>query len=974
MENFIEGGIYHGFILKRSVFDKDMDSWIMSFTHEKSCAKLTAIKNADDNKTFCIAFRTIPEDSTGVAHILEHCVLSGSEKFPVKDVFSELNKGGLSTFMNALTSADSTFYPFSTRNLKEYFNFMNVYLDTTLFPLLEKNTFMQEGWHYNKPEDEMQLEYQGIVLNEMKGAMSNPLRQMSMHISKVLFPESTYSHNSGGDPEAITELTYEYFKEFHKKHYHPSNSLIYIYGNADLNEELRFINENYLFRFDNKSVRPEIKNGKYAAPMTTETFSYPISATEDKSKKTFIAIATRTGAPADAQLNLTLNLLTNILLNSDASPLRQAVMKSEIAGDFSGYFDDGQYEGAVLAYISGSEEAHCEKFIDIYRSTLRELAEKGISKELILSEINHLEFKQKEKEISAMRGIIYLYRVIHLEFYGIDLFSGLNLNPVLQSVRKKVLEGSYLEEIITNLLLDEKKTAVVILKPDHNEGQERFKKEKEKLESFESSLTAEQKNELFRKIGEFRKYQDKENSDEDLEKIPKLEIKDIDRRPLFLIPDAEKIDGIEYLSNEMYTNDIIYISFGFDLGRIPADLLPYLNLLTDLFKETGTKSRPYDVLFREISTYFGGFDFSLSMIDDVKDQSSYRPVLYLEIRTFKKFLSKVVEIIRDILTNIIFTDKERLKEIISSRHLARELNLKSEGYNYSITRLKAGVNERGKFLEAVKGLTSYYVYKTLHDEFDSVLDDYIVKVKKLFSLVFNRQALHIGITSDQEGIRLAKSSCRDIVSSLSDIKLQKGRIIYPETPQNEAFIIQSDVNFVSLGGNFLKEGVKYSGNLEVVKNYLSSDYLFDTVRLKGGAYGSWIYFNNISGFLSITSYRDPNVGKTLEIYHKIPEHLKNFSMDPSSFTNIKIGAYAAFDPLLSPYLKGKKSKEDYMTGITREFVEKTACDILSTTQKDIRETADLFAGFLNDSVITAMGNEEKLKKDKDIFSAVIELK
>jgi presequence protease len=973
MFNFEAGKKYSGFILKRSEFRSDMNSTLMCFEHEKTGAKLTAVKNDDDNKTFCITFKTIPEDCTGVAHILEHCVLSGSEKYPVKDVFSELYKGGLSTFMNAFTAPDSTYYPFSTRNLKEYFNFMGVYLDTTLRPLLKENTFLQEGWHYNIPDKDSPIDYQGIVYNEMKGAMSSPVSQMSQNISKTLFPHSTYSHNSGGDPEKITDLSYEYFKEFHKKYYHPTNSHTYLYGNADLNEELAFINENYFKDFERSDFTARVVCGIDIKPLVSEVFYYPIGQSETKEKKTYISISTKVGTPAEVELNISMHLLTNILMNSDASPLKQAMMRSGIAGDFSGYFDDGQYETAVTAYISGSEIAHRDEFLKIYFDTLKDLAKNGIDKDLILSEINHLEFKQKEKEISSMRGLIYLNRIMHLAMYGIDVFSNIDLNPVISKIREKALGSNYLETIIESYLLNENRSAIVITAPQAGLSEKKLEDEKQKLEAYRNSLSGEEIDGLVKRSAEFKEYQNTQNSEADMAKIPKLNIKDIDRKAVLLVPEVQTIDGVQYYINELFTNDIIYLSLGFDLCNVPADLLPYLGIFTDLFKETGTKKRTYSKLFTDISTYFGGFDFSLTVHDDFKDRKNYRPVLYLEIKAFKKFLPQVTEILTDVIADSVYDDPERIKEIISSRFIHKDTNLKSEGYDYPVTRLKACISERGKFLELVKGFSAYEVYKKIYDDFEGNAADLTEKIRQISSIVLNRQALHVGIISDAGGIALAKKCCSEISGSLFDFRHVCGIRKYPEFKPNQAYLTSSDVVFDSIAGDFYATGAEYSGVLEVVKNYISSDYLFDMIRLKGGAYGAWMHFNPQSGFMGMTSYRDPNVAQTYSAFRSVGEHLKSFKMDESIFTSIKIGAYSSFDPLLSPYSKGKKSRDDLMCGITQEFLEKTICEILNTTQDDIRNTAGCFDKFTNTAFVSAIGNAEKIKKDAGLFSELIEI-
>jgi hypothetical protein len=975
MQKLEEGKVYSGFTLERSEFRPEMNSQLMVFKHLNTGARLTAVKNDDDNKTFCISFKTIPEDSTGVAHILEHCVLSGSEKYPVKDVFAELIKGGLSTFMNAFTSTDSTYYPYSTRNLKEYFNFMGVYLDTTLKPLLKKHTFMQEGWHYELNGKDDPLEYHGIVYNEMKGAMSNPHRQLAAHISKTLMPGSTYSFNSGGDPDEITRLSYGEFIDFHKKYYHPSNSHVYLYGNADILNELGFINDNYFSRFDRSEPELKIIMGRPIAPMTEAVIGYGINPYESVDKKTYTAISTIVGKPGEVELNLAMYLISNIVFNSDASPLKLAVMKSGIAGDLSGYFDDAQMETCTTAYISGSEPAHKDEFIKIYFQALSDLVSGGIDKELILSEINNLEFKQKEKEISSMRGLIYLNRILQLNQYDIDIFENMNLNPIISKIRKKALDGIYLEEIIEKYLLNKDLTAIVTMTPDTGLFERKSAAEKEKLDSYKNSLSEQQVNELISETAKFRSEQERENSEEDLAKVPKLQISDIDRKIVLTLPDIGKINGSDFFSNEYFTNDIIYLSIGFELNDIPPDLLPYLNLFTDLFKEIGTTTRSYDSLYKDISTYFGGFDFTLSILDSAKDRDIFRPVLYIEIKTLKKFIFKAAEILTDIISNINYSNTERVKEVITSRYQHREVNLKSEGYDYSVTRLKACVSERGRFMELVRGLSSYFTTKSIYDDFEGTLDPAIEKLNELSRYIFIKKNVHFGVVSDSEGIGLAKQVCSDIVGLMND-KANSSVLThkFPVFAGNEAFMTNSEVVFVSLGGNFLEKGSDYSGSMEVVKNYLSSDYLFESIRLKGGAYGAWMYFNPFSGFMSMTSYRDPNVSKTVDVYKKIPEHLENFKMSEASFTSIKIGAYAEFDPLLSPFAKGKKAREDLLTGIDQAYVEKTVCDILNTTQKDIISYADRFREYLKVSLITAIGNSEKIRKEGKIFDKLTEIK
>jgi Zn-dependent M16 (insulinase) family peptidase len=974
MQKYETENIYHGFKLKRSEFKQEMNSHLMMFEHEKTGAHLVAVKNDDDNKTFCIAFKTIPEDCTGVAHILEHSVLSGSEKYPVKDVFSELYKGGLSTFMNAFTTPDSTYYPFSTRNDKEYYNFMSVYLDTTLRPLLKKHTFLQEGWHYDIKDEKSPIEYQGIVYNEMKGAMSNPLSQMSQYISKTLLPNSTYSHNSGGDPEKITNLSYEYFLDFHKKYYHPSNSLTYIYGNADLEKELAFINDNYFKDYDRSDATPEISCSVTIPPMHTAKYHYPASKDDPDSHKTYISISTKICSPKDVELNAAMHIIADILFNSDASPVKKAVITSGIAEDFSGYYDDSQNETVITAYVSGSDVRHEQKFREIYYNALKEVAEKGIDRELILSEIDHLEFKQREKEISSMRGLIYMYRVMNLGLYDVDIFENINFSKMLTLMREKTGESGYFENLIKKYLFDEKVTAVVVMEPHAELAEQKQKSEKEKLEAYKNSLSEEEVKNLLNDYEEFKRLQTALDSEEDVLKIPKLDLRDIGKRSESAVTSVENTHGFKCYCTEMFTNGIVYLSLGFDLSKIPFRLLTYIGILSDLFKDIGTSNRCYEKLTNEISSVFGNLDFSLTMEEKVADKDYFRPVLYIEARFLKKNLEKAFEILKDIIENIDLENAERVKEVIKSRFLYREMYIKSEGYDYSVTRIKACVNDRGRFLEQVKGLSFYEKNREIYTDSHKNMDTHISALNELMNLIFNIHNFHSGIISDSEGLKAAKEKCREFTGVLDQSDIENPIISYPEYVTNEAFTTPSDIVFASMGGDLFKNGLKYSGKLEVIKNYLSSDYLFDAVRLKGGAYGVWMSLNARSGFLSFTSYRDPNVKKTYDAYYAIPSHLKKFRMNETAFTNIKIGAYAGYDPHLSPYAKGKKSRDDLISGITSEYIDEKINEILETKQEDFRDAAEIFEEYLKHAVISTIGNRDKIIKDKDIFTKITGIK
>lgn len=973
MKEYTVGKIYQGFKLLQKEYIKEISSEVLMFEHSRNKAKLTALKNDDDNKTFAISFKTIPTDSTGLPHILEHCVLSGSEKYPLKDVFAELVKGGLSTFINAFTGSDATYYPYSTRNNKEYFNFMSVYLDTTLRPLLTKHTFYQEGWHYELDKADNPVKIQGIVFNEMKGAMSNPVSILMDKLAQTLYPDSTYSVNSGGDPEAIPDLTYEQFVNFHKKFYHPSNSKIFLYGNADLEEELKFINDNYLKDYDYLEVDSSIDAGNPITSQQFAAFKYPINPSEPDEKRTYIVVGTKITTPDNIKENIAFSIITNILFNSDASILKKNIMKSGIANDLTGYYDDNAFFTSMVTFISGSDPDKRDKFLEIYYNSLEELVKNKLDQDLVKAEINNIEFKLKEKTASAQRGISYMFSVLNSMLYETDAIKALKISNILAEIKKEAIEDNLFEKLIEKYLLNRDLSAVVTLVPDKKLNAVKSEKEKKRSADYKSSLSKEQIDELVKFTAEFKVSQESPVSDEDMQKVPKLSLSDIERKSIFRLPEVSEVSGVKILETELYTNDIIYLSIGMKIDSIPTELLPYINIFTDLLKEIGTKTRDYEVLTKEIAANFGGFNCVFNNITSVDDPNEFTPVMWAEIKTLKEYFPKVKEILIDIINNVSFENKDRIEEIIKSRLHHRDTSLKSEGYQYAVNRINANLNEQGKYLEYVKGLTSYFKYKEVNDNFDSVFDDLVAKMKTIKDLMFRKDNLIINITSDKDGIEIVKSNAEDILNVFSSEPLEKITPQFKAFIPDEAFLTSSDIVFASQGANLFDENFKYTGKVEVLKNYLSSDYLFNKIRIQGGAYGAWVSLNPISGTMTYTSYRDPNVKKTYEAYEGISEHISKFQIDNDTFDNIKIGAYSAFDPLQSPNGKGIKARNDYLSGEKEERVEKIIDEILDSTQQDIRDQAPQLKKFNDKAIKSIIGSSELIKKDADLFSELIEI-
>ncbi len=463
---YMTGNTYHGFTLEKQQFIDEINAQVYLFTHEKLHCPLVAIKNDDSNKTFTVSFNTIPEDSTGVAHILEHSVLMGSEKYPIRDVFGEINKGGLTTYLNALTGPDLTYYPFATRNIKEYFNIMDVYCDVVFHPQLLKTTFEQEGWHYHLESNESELQYQGVVYNEMKGVFSDPIRMIFHHIFNGLLPGSTYSHESGGDPKDIPSLSHEAFCAFHKKHYHPSNATFFLYGDAALDTELQFLQDRFLAQYETAGTRCHIAEGTLENNRVFIEDRYSVE-TADTQNKTFLAVGTRVGEVHNRIENAAFQIIANILFNSDGSPLKDAIISSDICRDFGGfYLFSSCYKTFMVTYLVGSEAEKREKFLALYHDTLSAMAKEGLERDLVIAELNKFEFSFREEASKAQRGLDLIGKTLAAIKYDTDPFEQLASEEVLAQVREKALNEGYFEELITKHLLTSDATAVVTLIPD----------------------------------------------------------------------------------------------------------------------------------------------------------------------------------------------------------------------------------------------------------------------------------------------------------------------------------------------------------------------------------------------------------------------------------------------------------------------------------------------------------------------------
>ncbi len=970
---FTPGSTYSGFTLKTHKYIQEIKSDVYVFEHTLLKFPLLAIKNSDTNKTFSAAFNTVPTDSTGVAHILEHSVLMGSKKYPVKDVFGEINKGGLTTFLNAMTGADITYYPFATRNLKEYFNIMDVYCDVVFNPLLARSTFEQEGWHYHQDGPDEPLKFQGVVYNEMKGAFSDPIRFLFHHIFGGLMPGSTYAHESGGDPRNIPDLSYEQFCEFHKNHYHPSNGFFFVYGDAPLADELVFLEHRFFSSFDTPVAQAVIENGTLPTEPVFITDSYAVDST-DTTGKTFLAVGTNIATVTEREVNSAFQIIANILFNSDGSPLKNAIVSSGLCKDFGGFYvANSSFRTLMVTYLVGSEAKHRDSFLELYRSSLLKMVTEGLDYDLVVAELNKFEFSFREEASKPQRGLDLIGKAMTGLKYATDPIAHLMNEELILTLRHKAINDGYFEDLIKKYLLDNPATVTVTLVPDPSKQQKTQAEEQQRLAAYDATITEQEKQERVSRTGQLMQQQQQPNSMETLALLPQLDLADLSTEIDFHAVVPTDMFGQQVLVSELATNHISYIDVGFDISCLPPDLLPWLDLFGTIITEIGTKRLNYQRFAKEIATCTGSFSHSLTSYTRINNQEKTQPVFWLHMKCLPEYLEQALQLLAEIFASVSFSEKARIREIVGREYAWAEHSVQSEGYNLPATRVFAHLSIAGRYNEMFNGVTSYLAIKDLALNYPGKEEQFLTALQKIATLLFNKNNLLLGVTADgQELGHLTKTgSC--LIAALADTPVNKYSLPELELADHEAFITAAEVVFAVQGGNLLPKGEGYNGHFEVLKTYLSRDYLWNTVRQLGGAYGCFIQFGQISGNIAFVSYRDPQVKKTYDAYNGVPGIVARLDLPDKVMEQLIIGTYGSFDPLRSAAAKGATARNDYLNGIDVEYKQQRVQEITATTLADLRSFAPAFADMIPRSYRSIIGNRTKIETDRSLFNSLTEL-
>lgn len=966
------GMMVRGFQVDRAVYVKELDSQAYEMRHVQSGARLLYIQNEDDNKVFSISFRTTPTDSTGVPHICEHSTLCGSRKFPLKEPFVELVKGSLNTFLNAMTFPDKTMYPVASRNAIDFKNLMDVYLDAVFFPnmLKDKEVLMQEGWHYEMASADSPLTYSGVVYNEMKGVFSSPDAQLERHVMDNLFPDTTYGVESGGDPDCIPQLTQEAFAAFHAKYYHPANSYIFLYGDMDIDSTLAFINDEYLSHFHveliDSAIARQIPTGS-----VIKSYPYGIANDEKTAHKTLHSLTYVVDDAIDTTLGLAFKVLTYVLLQSPAAPLKKALVDAGVGKDISGDFQDGLLQPLWSIAVNGSDPEEQEKILPVVRQVLEDMVAHGIDKTMLEGALNRVEFTLREADFAGRpKGLIYGIRCMDTWLYDKDPLEPLRYEDALKTLRTGMKNGYY-EHILQKYILDNPYFALVSLVPQPGLTEEHDKAMAEKLAAYKATLSAADIEQIMAATQALKKRQATPDSPEALLTIPTLSRSDLEQKAESIVMHEEDAAGIHICHVPDFTNGITYLNAYFDLHGMTAEDIPYVYLLSDLLGDLDTKEHSYMEIASLIDLHTGGIDSTVSAFSDRTDNKKYMPVFKLKTKVLSQNLDKAISLLKEISLDTVFTNTDRLVELIEETKAGWDMDAFRRGHTIVMHRVLSYVSPVEAFCDA--GELSYYEFiSRIAAQIRENSAAVAARLEQTMKKIFTRTAMTLEITSDEDDKNNAMSLLPAWTQALPAGEKQTSLCQFALTQKNEGIMTSGKVQYVAKGGNFRDHGYAYTGSLMVLDTILQYGYLWTKIRVQGGAYGAFTRFYD-NGDMVLCSYRDPNLGHSIDAYNALADYLDDFNVSDREMTKYVIGTLSRIDIPLTPSLRGDKAMNRYFTGTTQEAAQARRDQLLQTTAADIRALAPLIRAVMKDNNVCVMGNEAKIRQEANWFGQLISL-
>ena len=949
---------------------KDIKSTGYLLKHKKTGARVVCIDNDDENKVFYIGFRTPPADSTGVAHIIEHSVLCGSQKYPAKDPFVELAKGSLNTFLNAMTYPDKTVYPVASCNEQDFKNLCDVYLDAVFHPNIytRKMIFEQEGWHYEIEKEDDPITLNGVVYSEMKGAFSSPDDMLDRAIFDSLFPDTCYGVESGGDPDVIPSLTYEQFLDFHRRYYHPSNSYIYLYGNLDHAERLDYIDREYLSAYDRLDIDSLVRQQKGFDAVREIVKEYPITNDEPEEKNSYLSFNTVLPASVDDRLYTAFQVIEYALLASPGAVLKQALLDSGICKDVQSTYENGILQPYFSVIVKNSDLSEKDRFLGIIKDVLGKVVKDGFDKKALLAAINLFEFRFREADFGHYpKGLMYGLNALDSWLYD-DAKPFVHIMPLdTFEFLKEMAKTSYFEDLVKEYLLDNTHASVVCLVPSKGLTARKERELEEKLSKLKDSMGSADIQKLIDETAALHEYQQAEDDEETLATIPLLKISDIKKEAEGFVNEKTTIKGREVLYHDIFTNGIGYLTVSFGLNGIGEDLLPYVGILKAVLGMVNTKNYSYADLANEIFLNSGGIGGGSTIYTDVDDMNRYEHLFEMKAKILYDRLPFAFEMIREIIYTSDLTDKKRLYELICMLRSRLQSTMMSAGHSVALRRASSGISASDSLSEKLGGIDFYRVIEELEGDFDNRFEELSGKLTEVSAAIFNKDNIRMFdyiATKDQYDALASEIS--SFIDDAPDHPGTAREMYFSKVRRSEAFRTSAKVQYVAKAGTYMSDDLPYTGALKVLKVIMGYDYLWNQVRVVGGAYGCFGFFSR-SGKVSFTSYRDPNLARTLEIYDKASSYIKNFEATDRDMTKYIIGTISDLDFPLTPSAKGARSRDAYLCHDSFEKIQKERDEILSCTAEDIRALDRYIEKIRDDECICVIGGEEEIEKEKGIF-------
>ncbi|PUZ77749.1 hypothetical protein GQ55_1G398800 [Panicum hallii var. hallii] len=952
------------------------------YKHKKTGAEVMSVLNDDENKVFGIVFRTPPKNSTGIPHILEHSVLCGSRKYPLKEPFVELLKGSLHTFLNAFTYPDRTCYPVASTNTKDFYNLVDVYLDAVFFPKCVEDfqTFQQEGWHYELDNPDEEITYKGVVFNEMKGVYSQPDNIMGRVSQQALSPENTYGVDSGGDPNEIPKLTFEEFKEFHSKYYHPSNARIWFYGDDDPKERLRVLSE-YFDQFEASTAPNESKvwpQRLFKEPVRVIE-KFPAGEEGDLTKKYMVCINwLLSEEPLDVETELTLGFLDHLLLGTPASPLRRILLESGL-GDaiVGGGVEDELLQPQFSIGLKGVSEDNIQKVEELVMQTLKNLAEEGFASDAVEASMNTIEFALRENNTGSFpRGLSLMLRSIAKWIYDMDPFEPLKYEQPLQELKARIAEeGSkaVFSPLIEKFILKNAHRVTVEMQPDPEKASRDEAAEREILKQVKARMTQEDLAELARATKELKEKQETPDPPEALKAVPSLSLQDIPKKPIHIPIEVGEINGVKVLQHDLFTNDVVYSEVVFDMGSMKKEHLQLLPLFCQSLLEMGTKDMDFVQLNQLIGRKTGGISV-YPFTSSVRGKEDPLTRIIVRGKAMAPRVEDLFNLMYTILQDVQFTEQQRFKQFVSQSKARMENRLRGSGHGIAAARMDAKLNAAGWIGEQLGGVSYLEYLRDLETKIDQDWDSISSSLEEIRKSLFSRNGCLINLTSDWKNLEKSSQHIAKFLDSLpSSPSLGSDPWLSRLPSVNEAIVVPTQVNYVGKAGNLYQSGYQLNGSAYVISKHISNTWLWDRVRVSGGAYGGFCDFDTHSGVFSYLSYRDPNLLKTLEVYDETAKFLRELEMDDDALTKAIIGTIGDVDAYQLPDAKGYSSLMRYLLGITDEERQQRREEILSTSLKDFKEFADAVESIKDTGVVVAVASPDDVEaanKENPVFPEV----